>query len=69
MKKKKIYAVGALKAEHPVSLYDGTIERLDFRGIADGCSGVIVCFTNKAKANKYAGKKFEVIAFDIATGD
>jgi len=64
MNNKKIYAVGKMNRYLGVAL-NGIAYSLPCSQIADGCSGIVLCFTNKKKAQKEAGKDGEVICLEV----
>ena len=58
---KKFYVVPGIKTKHEVSIADGMY---DFKTIikinwADGMFGAMPVFTNRRKAEKYAGKELK----------
>lgn len=57
---KSIYVIGAVESTRIVRV-SGWAQKLSFVGMEDGCCGVLLCFTEKKKAKKYAGKSAEVI--------
>lgn len=63
---KLFYVVPIIKKEHEVSInnYPGYTSRLELSW-TDGMYGVMPVFTNKRKAEKYAGKlKHKIIVFE-----
>ena len=60
---KKVYLVGAV-------LSSGKSETgpiVDLTTIADGAVGVCVAFSNKKKARKYSGNKYEIIELEVTS--
>lgn len=65
---KKFYAIPVIKTEHKIKINtfpDPIITKLQL-SFADGMFGVIPIFTDKRKAEKYAGKvKEKIIVFEM----
>jgi len=61
--KKRCYFVPVMLRELAVG-FDGIQQDIPCTGIADGCCGVGLWFTNKRKALQYANKRCEVIDFE-----
>ena len=51
---KRLYLVRALHTSSEILVGGWNTERLEFAGMADGCAGVMLAFTNKRKAHQYA---------------
>ena len=60
---KKYYAIGAIERKHSVSFSRGEISIPLIW--TDGMVGVLPVFSDKKKAEKYAGKDFNVFAFTV----
>ena len=60
---KKYYAIGAVERRRSVSFPGGKTSILLIW--ADDMVGVLPVFSNKKKAEKYAGKDFQVFAFTV----
>ena len=64
--KKKVYIVSALIKESKVRVNsDPELELPVKMDWADGMCGAMPVFTNKMKARRYAGKRFEVIEAEV----
>lgn len=52
---KKVYIAGRLEKSCEVSML-GMTSKVQLYGLADGCIGAMLVFSNKKKAKKFAGK-------------
>ena len=56
MKNKKIYAVCVMKVEMEIVVGGIHVNALPASGLANGCCGILPCFSSKKAAKKYGGK-------------